>query len=62
MRSWGQHTLNLYGSCRCSARPPDSLIVGRYTLGGFHQLSGYRSGQIAGNSPVFTRLTWYRRG
>ena len=42
--------------------PQDSLsALGRYTLGGFHQLSGYRSGQLDGNSVVFTRLTWYRR-
>ena len=59
-RSWGQHTLNLYA--RVQRTPQDSLsALGRYTLGGFHQLSGYRSGQLDGNSVVFTRLTWYRR-
>ena len=60
VRSWGQHTLNLYA--RVQRTPQDSLsALGRYTLGGFHQLSGYRSGQLDGNSVVFTRLTWYRR-
>ncbi len=58
--SWGQHTLNLYA--RVQHTPQDSASsLGRYTLGGFHQLSGYRSGQLDGNSVVFTRLTWYRR-
>ncbi len=58
--SWGQHTLNLYA--RVQRTPQDNLsALGRYTLGGFHQLSGYRSGQLDGNSVVFTRLTWYRR-
>ncbi len=59
-RSWGQHTLNLYA--RVQRTPQDELsALGRYTLGGFHQLSGYRSGQLDGNSVVFARLTWYRR-
>lgn len=60
VRSWGQHTLNLYA--RVQRTPQDELsALGRYTLGGFHQLSGYRSGQLDGNSVVFARLTWYRR-
>ncbi len=47
--SWGQHTLNLYA--RVQRTPQDNLsALGRYTLGGFHQLSGYRSGQLDGNS------------
>ena len=45
-------------STRAQRTPQDSLsALGRYTLGGFHQLSGYRSGQLDGNSVVFTRLT-----
>ncbi|TXC66843.1 hypothetical protein FSC37_16680 [Piscinibacter aquaticus] len=60
MRSWGRHTLNLYA--RMQRTPQGTLsALGRYTLGGFHQLSGYRSEQLDGNSVVFTRLTWYRR-
>ena len=60
MRSWGRHTLNLYA--RVQRTPQGTLsALGRYTLGGFHQLSGYRSEQLDGNSVVFTRLTWYRR-
>jgi len=60
VRSWGRHTLNLYA--RVQRTPQGTLsALGRYTLGGFHQLSGYRSEQIDGNSVVFTRLTLYRR-
>jgi NTE family protein len=60
VRSWGRHTLNLYA--RVQRTPQGTLsALGRYTLGGFHQLSGYRSEQLDGNSVVFTRLTWYRR-
>lgn len=60
VHSWGRHTLNLYA--RMQRTPQGTLsALGRYTLGGFHQLSGYRSEQLDGNSVVFTRLTWYRR-
>ncbi len=38
-----------------------SALLGRYPLGGFHNLSGYQSGQLYGNQLLFTRLTWYRR-
>jgi len=58
--SRGQHTVNLYA--RVQRTPQDTLsALGRFTLGGFHQLSGYRAGQLDGNSVVFGRLTWYRR-
>ena len=60
VRSWGRDSLNFYA--RVQRSPQDDLTsLGRYTLGGFHQLSGYRSGQLDGNGVVFTRLTWYRR-
>ena len=35
--------------------------IGRYELGGFHQLSGYRDGQLLGNYVLFARLGWYLR-
>ena len=35
--------------------------LGRYTLGGFHELSGYKLGQLDGNEVLFGRLTYYRR-
>ena len=69
-RAWAEGTLACAagathaqpGTRACSARRRTTLsALGRYTLGGFHQLSGYRSGQLDSNSVVFTRLTWYRR-
>jgi NTE family protein len=53
-------TLNLYGQLQL-ADTPGASVVGRYALGGFQQLSGYRSGQLVGNAALFGRLTWYHR-
>ena len=60
VRSWGQHTLNLYALVERTGQST-STTLGRYTLGGFHNLSGYRTDQLDGNAIVFGRLTWYRR-
>ena len=60
VRSWGAHTLALYGSLQM-ADQRGSFGIERYTLGGFHQLSGYQSGQLSGNDVLLMRLTWYRR-
>jgi NTE family protein len=35
--------------------------VGHYTLGGFHNLSGYEIDQLAGNDTLLGRLTWMLR-
>ena len=60
VRTWGAHTLSLHGLLQMADQ--DARIdIPRYTLGGFHQLSGYQSGQLAGNDVLFGRLTWYRR-
>lgn len=59
-RSWGAHTLNVYGLVQASDARADA-IVGQYALGGFQQLSGYRPGQLAGNALLFGRLNWYWR-
>lgn len=60
VRTWGAHTLSLHGVLQMADQ--DARIdIPRYTLGGFHQLSGYQSGQLAGNDVLFGRLTWYRR-
>ncbi|HJV63539.1 MAG TPA: BamA/TamA family outer membrane protein, partial [Albitalea sp.] len=56
--SWGPHTLNAYARVQ-SAGSSALTGLGRYTLGGFHELSGYRPGQIDGNSVLFGRLTYY---
>ena len=58
--SWGRHTLNAY--LRLQRAGSNTLSgLGRYTLGGFHQLSGYRAGQLEGNNVMLGRLTYYRR-
>ena len=56
----GQHTLNLHAQTALSDEGGNPL-VGRFTLGGFHNLSGYASGQLNGNHLVLMRATWYRR-
>ncbi len=60
VRSWGAHSLGLYGQLQM-ADQRGSVGIERYTLGGFHQLSGYASGQLSGNDVLLARLTWYRR-
>jgi NTE family protein len=58
--SFGADTVSLFGQLQ-SADTPGASAVGRYTLGGFHQLSGYRDGELVGNATLLGRLTWYRR-
>ncbi len=60
VQSFGAHSFSLFGAVRgASQREPSA--IGRYELGGFHQLSGYRDGQLLGNYIAFSRLTWYWR-
>ena len=56
----GRHTFSLFGSAR-GASQQQGATLGRYALGGFHQLSGYRDGQLLGNYVLLSRLTWYMR-
>jgi NTE family protein len=58
--SAGAHTWSLLLSAR-GASQRETGTIGRYELGGFHQLSGYRDGQLLGNYVFLTRLGWYRR-
>jgi NTE family protein len=58
--SWSRQTLNLHVAARWSTAATSSS-VGRYSLGGFQQLSGYQVGQVSGNALVFARLGVYRR-
>ncbi|MFM7533367.1 MAG: patatin-like phospholipase family protein [Rubrivivax sp.] len=60
VRSFGRHTLNLHVRSALSDEGPNPL-VGRFTLGGFHNLSGYAPEQINGNHMVMLRATWYVR-
>jgi NTE family protein len=56
----GAHTFSLYGVAR-GASAQQRNAIGRYELGGFHQLSGYRDGELLGNYVLFTRAGWYMR-
>jgi NTE family protein len=56
----GAHTINLHGRVALTEQSGTSLI-GRYALGGFHQLSGYQVGQLQGNALAFLRAGWYMR-
>lgn len=60
VQTFGRDTLNLYLRGQRAAST-SAAGFGRYTLGGFHQLSGYQQEQLDGNAVVFGRLTWYRR-
>jgi NTE family protein len=60
VRTWGAHTLNAYFRAQHLGGKAASDL-GRFTLGGFHDLSGYKLGQLDGNDVLFGRLTYYRR-
>jgi NTE family protein len=62
VKSFGRDTFNLYlRGQKAAATASSSAGFGRYTLGGFHQLSGYEEEQLDGNAVLFGRMTWYRR-
>jgi NTE family protein len=58
--TWGRDTLNLHAQTALSDEGGNAQ-VGRFTLGGFHNLSGYAAGHLNGNHLVLMRATWYRR-
>lgn len=58
--SQGRHTLNAHLRASFSDES-GSALVGRHTLGGFHELSGYRPQQLSGNHVLLGRLSWYLR-
>ena len=60
VKTFGRHSFNLYAAAR-GASQQQGATLGRYELGGFHQLSGYRDGQLLGNYVLFSRLNWYMR-
>ena len=60
VRSVGEHTFNL-GLRFAHANNLPIGAIDEYSLGGFQNLSGFRSGQVAGNYLAFGRLTYYRR-
>jgi len=59
--TWGRDTLNGYLRVQRTGASGIGDAPGRYTLGGFHTLSGYKTDQLDGNSVLFMRLMWYRR-
>jgi len=60
VKSVGRHTFELHTLLQ-TADQRNGLPVARYTLGGFHQLSGYQAGQLTGNHVLLMRLGWYQR-
>ena len=58
--SFGAHTLEFHVSAQ-TAEQRSSAGIARYSLGGFHRLSGYQTGQLIGNHALLLRLGWYRR-
>jgi len=60
VRSFGEHTFNM-GLRFAHANNIPIGAIDEYSLGGFQNLSGFRSGQVAGNYLAFGRLTYYRR-
>ena len=60
VKTWGSHTVNAALRFAHASQIPHGAID-EYSLGGFQKLSGYRTGQVAGNYLLFGRLTYYRR-
>jgi NTE family protein len=60
VKTWGRQTFSYFGQAR-GASQRQANAIGRYALGGFHQLSGYRDRQLLGNYVLLSRLTWYTR-
>ena len=60
VKTWGVHTLNVGGRMAYTNQIPLAAID-EYSLGGFQNLSGYRTAQVAGNYLLFGRLTYYQR-
>lgn len=58
--SFGAHSFSVFGLAR-GASAQQSGGIGRYQLGGFHQLSGYHEGQLLGNYVLLGRLGWTKR-
>ena len=60
VRPFGRHALNLHLRTAFSDETPNPL-VGRFTLGGFHNLSGYDAERLNGNHLLLLRATWTTR-
>jgi len=60
VKSWGVHTFNVGGRLAYTNQIP-LAATDEYSLGGFQNLSGYRTAQVSGNYLLFSRLTYYQR-
>ena len=60
-RSVGRHTLELHLLAQTSQQSNISSGAARYSLGGFHRLSGYQNGQLVGNHVLLLRMGWMHR-
>jgi NTE family protein len=58
--SIGRHSWSLFGLARGASAQVEGPI-GRFELGGFQQLSGYRDGQLLGNYVMLVRTGWTMR-
>ncbi len=61
VRSFGRHTLDLHALVQTAAQSTGAGDLPRYTLGGFHRLSGYQDGQLLGNHVLLLRLGYSHR-
>ncbi len=60
--SWGNTTLNTRLLAQSSGgKDPTNIDQYSYTLGGFHQLSGYQQDQLTGSEVLYGRLMAYHR-
>ena len=60
VRSFGAHTVQFSALVQTADQDLANGLE-RYRLGGFQQLSGYQTGQLAGNHALLLRMGWYRR-
>ena len=61
VQSVGSNTFELHGAVKIADGLSTTATVNQYTLGGFLQLSGYRTDQLSGNGILYGRLNWYTR-
>lgn len=57
----GRHTLEAHAMVQTAEQSASAGGVARYTLGGFHRLSGYQNGQLIGNHVLLLRLGYLHR-
>jgi NTE family protein len=60
-KSFGRHTLELHALVQTAQQSSLGGGTARYSLGGFHRLSGYQNGQLVGNHVLLLRMGWTRR-